>query len=168
MVTILVEKWHLAVNGIITAWVSHEDHNSKQFATLKSCYTSKTNGIQLYKTPELGLTIPDRIAIEYEYSIPLIQLKQRKVKWQWQGVYSSLEDDVILEFNIEQHIQEHNAGQTQTLKEINDIIAKLNEIKYRPHNFRLSEGSVLCQHCGELLVDLKKKKKTDSLPPCVG
>ena len=146
--TILIEKWHLAANGNITTWVPHSKHNSVTYAALNTCYTGHTNG---YST-ENG------IMVDYEYTIPLTQLKQRKVKWQWQGLYK----DIIIEFNLEQHVQEEitsKPDQIQSLKEINDIINKLNEPPkaiYIPHIFRISEGTVLCQHCGELLSDLKK------------
>ena len=148
---ILIKKWHLAPNGNITTWVPHTIHNSVTYAPLIKCYTGHTNG---YST-ENG------IMVDYEYTIPLTQIKKRKVKWQWQGLYTKNDKDLIVEFGIEQHIQEEfysKPDQNQTLKEINDIIDKLNEPiikKYQPHNFRLSEGIVLCQHCGELLADLK-------------
>ncbi len=144
---ILIKKWHLAANGHITSWVPHSKHNSVNYAPLNKCYTGHTNG---YST-ENG------IMVDYEYTIPLTQIKKRKVKWEWQGLYK----DLIIEFNLEQHIQEEmysKPDQNQTLKEINDIINKLNEPiikRYQPHNFRISEGIVLCQHCGELLADLK-------------
>jgi hypothetical protein len=151
--TILIKKWHLAGNGNITTWVPHNKHNSKTYAPLNACYTGHTNG---YST-ENG------IMVDYEYTIPLTQLKQRKVKWQWQGLYTNKNDkDIIIEFNLEQHVQEEitsKPDQMQSLKEINDIINKLNEPPktiYVPHNFRISEGIVLCQHCGELLSELKK------------
>ena len=147
---ILIKKWHLASNGNITIWVPHNKHNSVTYEPLNACYTGHTNG---YST-ENG------IMVDYEYTIPLTQLKKRKVKWQWQGLYTNKNDkDLIVEFNIEQHIQEEiysKPDQRQSLKEINDIINKLNEPpNYIPHNFRLSEGIVLCQQCGELLADLK-------------
>ncbi len=149
---ILIKKWHLAPSGNITTWVPHNKHNSVTYAPLNACYTGHTNG---YST-ENG------IMVDYEYTIPLTQIKKRKVKWQWQGLYTNKNDkDLIVEFNIEQHIQEEmysKPDQRQSLKEINDIINKLNEPiqqKYQPHNFRLSEGIVLCQQCGELLSDLK-------------
>ena len=132
--TILIKKWHLAANGNITTWVPHNKHNSVTYAELNACYTGHTNG---YST-ENG------IMVDYEYTIPLTQMKQRKVKWQWQGMYK----DIVIEFNIEQHVQEEmnsKPDQRQSLKE-----------KYIPHNFRISEGIVLCQHCGELLSELKK------------
>ena len=153
--TILIKKWHLAANGNITSWVPHNKHNSVTYEPLNKCYTGHTNG---YST-ENG------IMVDYEYTIPLTQIKKRKVKWQWQGLYK----DLIIELNIDQHIQEEmysKPDQNQTLKEINDIIGKLNEPiikKYQPHNFRLSEGIVLCQHCGELLTELKKA----NLPSCI-
>jgi hypothetical protein len=157
---ILIKKWHLAPNGNITTWVPHTIHNSVTYAPLIKCYTGHTNG---YST-ENG------IMVDYEYTIPLTQIKKRKVKWQWQGLYTNKNDkDLIIEFGIEQHIQEEfysKPDQNQTLKEINDIIDKLNEPiikKYQPHNFRLSEGIVLCQHCGELLTELKKA----NLPSCI-
>jgi hypothetical protein len=146
---ILLEKWHLHANGTINAWVSHSLHHLKYYESLNACYTGRTYGRQAENST---------ILIEYEYTIPLTQLKQRNVKWQWQGIYS---DDIIVEFNIEQHIQEYpeyKPEQAQSLKEITAIISKLNEpVKeiYIPHNFRISEGVVLCQHCGELLSDLK-------------
>ncbi len=152
---ILIKKWHLAPNGNITTWVPHTIHNSVTYAPLIKCYTGHTNG---YSTA-------NGIMVDYEYTIPLTQIKKRKVKWQWQGLYN----DLIIEFNIEQHIQEEfysKPDQRQTLKEINDIINKLSEPiikKYQPHNFRLSEGIVLCQHCGELLTELKKV----NLPSCI-
>ena len=149
---ILIKKWHLAANGNITTWVPHNKHNSKTYAPLNACYTGHTNG---YST-ENG------IMVDYEYTIPLTQLKQRKVKWQWQGLYTNKNDkDIVIEFNIEQHVQEEitsKPDQMQSLKEINDIINKLNEPPkaiYIPHNFRISEGTVLCQHCGGLLSELK-------------
>ncbi len=149
---ILIKKWHLAPNGNITTWVPHTIHNSVTYAPLIKCYTGHTNG---YSTA-------NGIMVDYEYTIPLTQIKKRKVKWQWQGLYTNKNDnDLIVEFNIEQHIQEEiysKPDQNQSLKEINDIINKLNEPiikKYQPHNFRLSEGTILCQHCGELLADLK-------------
>jgi hypothetical protein len=159
--TTMIEKWHLAENGIITAWVPQKLHTSNLYSALrtsplKPCYTGKTNGIQLYSTSDDGISVVDGISIEYEYSIPLTQLKQRKVKWQWQGLYDT---HLVIEFDIEKHIQEYKDGQSQTLQQINDIIKKLNEppkTEYYPHNFRLSEGIVLCQQCGELLADLKK------------
>lgn len=153
--TIHIKKWHLAPNGNITTWVPHNKHNSLTFKALNECYTGHTNG---YSTG-------NGIMIDYEYTIPLTQIKKRKVKWQWQGLYK----DLIIEFNIEQHVQEDlhsKPDQQQTLKEITDIINKLNEPvqqKYQPHNFRLSEGIVLCQHCGEFLADLKKA----NLPSCI-
>jgi len=164
--TILLEKWHLAANGDITAWVPQVLHNSKPYAELKACYTGRTYGSQVYDISIDGLNAVNGISIDYEYCIPLTHIKQRKVKWQWQGLY---DNKVVIEFNIEQHIQEtnHKAVQMQTLKELIEIITKLNEPKYRLHNFRLSEGIVLCQHCGELLADLKKEKKTDVLPGCL-
>jgi len=149
---ILIKKWHLAPNGNITTWVPHTIHNSVTYAPLNKCYTGHTNG---YSTA-------NGIMVDYEYTIPLTQIKKRKVKWQWQGLYTNKNDkDLIVEFNIEQHIQEEiysKPDQMQSLKEINDIINKLNEPvqkKYQPHNFRLSEGIVLCQQCGEFLSDLK-------------
>jgi hypothetical protein len=158
--TILIKKWHLASNGNITTWVPHNKHNSLTFKALNACYTGHTNG---YSTG-------NGIMIDYEYTIPLTQLKKRKVKWQWQGLYTNKNDkDIIIEFNIEEHVQEDlhsKPDQQQTLKEITDIINKLNEPiqqKYQPHNFRLSEGIVLCQHCGEFLTDLKKA----NLPSCI-
>jgi hypothetical protein len=170
MTSIQLEKWHLADNGSITGWVPQKLHTSDLYSALrtsplKACYTGKTNGIQLHNTSDDGFSIVDGLTIEYQYSIPLTQLKQRKVKWQWQGLYN----DIIVEFNIEQHIYEYTYEQKQTLKEINDIITKLNEppkAKYLLHNFRLSECIILCQNCGELLADLKKRK-TDYLPPCL-
>ena len=157
---ILIKKWHLAANGHITSWVPHNKHNSVTYEPLNKCYTGHTNG---YSTQ-------DGIMVDYEYTIPLTQIKKRKVKWQWQGLYTNKNDnDIIIEFNIDQHIQEEmysKPDQNQTLKEINDIINKLNEPiikKYQPHNFRLSEGIVLCQHCGELLTELKKA----NLPSCI-
>ncbi len=158
--TIIINKWHLAPNGNITTWVPHNKHNSLTFKPLNACYTGHTNG---YSTG-------NGIMIDYEYTIPLTQLKKRKVKWQWQGLYTNKNDkDVIIEFSIEEHVQEDlhsKPDQRQTLKEITDIINKLNEPvqqKYQPHNFRLSEGIVLCQHCGEFLADLKKA----NLPSCI-
>jgi len=149
---ILIKKWHLAANGNITTWVPHNKHNSVTYAPLNACYTGHTNG---YST-ENG------IMVDYEYTIPLTQIKKRKVKWQWQGLYTNKNDkDLIIEFNLDHHIQEEmysKPDQNQSLKEINDIINKLNEPiikRYQPHNFRLSEGTVLCQQCGELLADLK-------------
>ncbi len=157
---ILIKKWHLAANGNITTWVPHNKHNSMTYAPLNACYTGHTNG---YSTD-------NGIMVDYEYTIPLTQIKKRKVKWQWQGLYTNKNDkDLIVEFNIEQHIQEEiysKPDQRQTLKEINDIINKLNEPiqkKYQPHNFRLSEGIVLCQQCGEFLTELKKA----NLPSCI-
>ena len=169
--TIQLEKWYLAENGDISAWVPQKLHTSKLYSglrtsQLKPCYTGKTNGIQQYKTSVDGLSVVDGIAIEYQYIIPLTQLKQRKVKWQWQGLY---DNEHVVEFNIEQHMQEYKEEVRQTLKEINDIIAKLNEppkVKHLLHNFRLSEGVVLCQQCGEFLTVLKKEK-TNVLPPCL-
>jgi hypothetical protein len=159
---ILLEKWYLADNGSITTWVQKHQNN---YNILKSCYSGKTNGFQLYGTSADGHSVVDGLGIEYEFIIPLTQLKKRKVKWQWQGLYNN---DIIIHFNIEQHIQESKFEQLQTLKEITDIITKLNEppkAKHLQHNFRLSEGIVICQHCGEFLTDLKKEK-TDMLPPC--
>ena len=157
---ILIKKWHLAANGNITTWVPHNKHNSVTYAPLNACYTGHTNG---YSTA-------NGIMVDYEYTIPLTQIKKRKVKWQWQGLYTNKNDkDLIIEFNIEQHIQEEiysKPDQKQSLKEINDIINKLNEPvlkKYQPHNFRFSEGIVLCQQCGEFLADLKKA----NLPSCI-
>ena len=151
---ILVGKWHLAENGTLSAWIPHTQHVSQAYLPLKACYTSQTKSSHLYDVHD-GISIVDGITIEYAYTIPLTQLKQRKVKWQWQGLYG----DLVVEFNIEQHEQEDinsKPEQRQSLKDINDIIAKLNAEKYVPHNFRISEGIVLCQHCGELLSDLKK------------
>jgi hypothetical protein len=149
----LVEKWHLAENGSITAWVPQKLHTSSLYSALrtsplKPCYTGKTNGVNSTEGQ------PQTDDIEYEYTIPLTELKQRKVKWQWQGIY----EDVIVEFGIEQHIYEYTYQEKQTYKQINDIINKLNEPPkaYYPHNFRLSEGVVLCQQCGEFLSDIKK------------
>ena len=150
-ITIFIKKWHLAANGNITTWVPHNKHNSVTYEPLSACYTGHTNG---YSTG-------NGIMVDYEYTIPLTQLKQRKVKWQWQGLYKN-EKDIIIEFNLEQHVQEEitsKPDQMQSLKEINDIINKLNEPPkaiYIPHNFRISEGIVLCQHCGGLLSELKK------------
>jgi hypothetical protein len=163
---IVLEKWHLAENGYITAWVPKQLHSSKPFAGLKSCYSGNTNGLQIYKTSEDGLSVAPSFVVEYEYIIPLKKIKQWKVKWQWQGVYI---DDLILGFNIETHIQEYKDEPRQTLKELIDIINKLNEppkVPHRSHNFRLSEGIVMCQQCGEFLADLKKKG--DALPSCIG
>ena len=151
---IQVGKWHLAENGTLSAWIPHTQHVSQAYSPLKSCYTNQTKSSHLYDVLD-GISVVDGITIEYAYTIPLTQLKQRKVKWQWQGLYG----DVVIEFNIEQHEQEDinsKPEQRQSLKDINDIIAKLNAEKYVPHNFRISEGIVLCQHCGELLSDLKK------------
>jgi len=151
---ILVGKWHLAENGTLSAWIPHAQHISQAYLPLKPCYTSQTKSSHLYDVHD-GISIVDGISIEYMYILPLTQLKQRKVKWQWQGLYGN----IVIEFNIEQHEQEDinsKPEQRQTLKEINDIIAKLNAEKYIPHNFRISEGIVLCQHCGELLSELKK------------
>jgi hypothetical protein len=151
--TILVKKWHLAANGNITTWVPHNKHHSKTYEALNKCYTGHTNGYSSVN------------GIDYEYTIPLTRLKQRKMKWQWQGFY----EDLIIEFNLEGHVQEDphsKLDQGQTIQEIRDIINKLNESvqkKYQPHNFRLSEGIVLCQHCGEFLADLKKA----NLPSCI-
>ena len=157
---IVIKKWNLAANGHITTWVPHNKHNSLTFKALNECYTGHTNG---YSTR-------NGIMVDYEYTIPLTQLKKRKVKWQWQGLYTNKTDkDLIIEFNIEEHVQEDlhsKPDQRQTLKEITDIINKLNEPvqkKYQPHNFRLSEGIVLCQNCGEFLADLKK----ENLPSCL-
>ena len=151
-ITIFIKKWHLAANGNITTWVPHNKHNSVTYEPLSACYTGHTNG---YSTG-------NGIMVDYEYTIPLTQLKQRKVKWQWQGLYTNKNDkDIIIEFNLEQHVQEEitsKPDQMQSLKEINDIINKLNEPPkaiYIPHNFRISEGIVLCQHCGGLLSELK-------------
>jgi hypothetical protein len=148
---ILLEKWHLAENGSITAWVPQKLHTSSLYSALRTSplYTGKTNGVH----SDDGRSAVDGLCIEYQYIIPLTQLKQRKVKWQWQGFY----EDIILEFGIEQHIYEYTYQEKQTLKQINDIINKLNEPPkaYYPHNFRLSEGVVLCQQCGEFLSDLK-------------
>ena len=152
---ILIKKWYLAANGNITTWVPHTIHNSVTYAPLNKCYTGHTNG---YSTA-------NGIMVDYEYTIPLTQLKQRKVKWKWQGMYN----EICIEFNLEQHIQEEfysKPDQKQSLKEINDIINKLNEPiikRYQPHNFRLSEGIVLCQQCGEFLTELKKA----NLPSCI-
>jgi hypothetical protein len=166
--TIQLEKWYLAENGDISAWVPQKVHTSELYSSqLRPCYTGKTNGIQQYSTSADGLSVVDGIAIEYQYIIPLTQLKQRKVKWQWQGLYNNA---IVVEFNIELHMQEYKQEQRQTLKEINDIITKLNEppkAKHMLHHFRVSEGHVLCQHCGEFLADLKKEKKTDVLPGCL-
>ena len=154
--TILIKKWHLAPNGNITTWVPHNKHHSKTYALLNKCYTGHTNGYSSVN------------GIDYEYTIPLTHLKQRKMKWQWQGLY----EDLIIEFNLEGHVQEDphsKQDQVQTIQEIRDIINKLNESvqkKYQPHNFRLSEGIVLCQHCGEFLSDLKKKNP-NYLPSCL-
>lgn len=146
MATIFVlEKWHLAENGSLTAWIPHAQHVSNAYLPMRPCYTGETQCSHV-----------DGISIEYGYIIPLTQIKQRKVKWKWEGLY---DDNLLIEFNIEQHQQEalnSKHDQRQTLKEINEIIAKLNTEKYIPHNFRISEGIVLCQHCGELLADLKK------------
>ncbi len=164
---IVLEKWHLAENGYITAWVPKSLHSSKSFALLKLCYSGNTNGLQIYKTSADGVSVSPTFVVEYEYIIPLTKIKQWKVKWQWQGVYAV--DYLILEFNIETHIQEYKEEPRQTLKELIDIINKLNEppkIPHRSHNFRLSEGIVMCQQCGEFLVNLKKKG--DSLPSCIG
>ena len=171
--SILLEKWYLGADGCITAWVPHILHTSKLYAALrtsplKDCYTGKTHGSHVYETTIDGLSAVNGITVEYEYSIPLTNLKQRKLKWQWQGLYKNM----VIDFNLEQHIQETNGhhDQNQTLKEITDIIAKLNEppkVKYQLHHFRVSEGLVLCQHCGEFLADLKKEKKTDVLPGCL-
>ena len=151
---IQVGKWHLAADGSLSAWIPHTQHISKPYLPLKVCYTGQTQSLHLYEVVD-GISLVDGISIEYMYILPLTQLKQRKVKWQWQGLYGEL----VIEFNLEQHIQENinsKPDQNQTLKDINDIIAKLNVEKYIPHNFRISEGIVLCQHCGELLSDLKK------------
>jgi hypothetical protein len=159
---ILLEKWYLADNGTITCWIQQHHYS---YNILKPCYSGKTNGFQIYGTSADGHSVVDGLGIEYEFIIPLTQLKQRKVKWQWQGLYNNT---LMIHFNIEQHIQESKHEQRQTLKEINDIISKLNEppkAKYILHNFRLSEGIVLCQHCGEFLTELKKEK-TNLLPPC--
>jgi hypothetical protein len=154
---IQVGKWHLAENGTLSAWIPHTQHVSQIYLPLKACYTGQTQSSHLYEYDvNNGISVVDGITIEYAYTIPLTQLKQRKVKWQWQGLYVA---DVVIEFNIEQHIQEDSNSkpeQRQTLKEINELIAKLNAEKYVPHNFRISEGIVLCQHCGELLSELKK------------
>ena len=165
---IQLEKWYLAENGEITAWIPQDFHTSSSYSGLKACcYTGISNKIQVYCNSVDGLSIiDDEFIIEYEYIIPLTKLKQRNVKWKWQGLYAKQE----VEFGIEEHIQENKPEKKQTLQEINAIIAKLNEppkIKYRPHNFRLSEGIILCQQCGEFLADLKKEKP-DSLPPCLG
>jgi|GEM_PF-7067379 len=154
---IQVEKWHLAENGSLTAWIPHTQHVSHAYLPLRPCYTEQTHSSHLYNVHD-GISIVDGINIEYAYTIPLTQLKQHKMKWQWQGLYG----DLVVEFNIEQHLHEDSNSkpeQKQTLQQINDIIAKLNAEKYVPHNFRISEGIVLCQHCGELLADLKKNTK---------
>ena len=151
---IQVEKWHLAENGSLTAWIPHTQHVSQEYLSLRPCYTEQTQSSHLYNVHD-GISIVDGISIEYAYTIPLTQLKQRKMKWQWQGLYG----DLVVEFNIEQHLHEDSNSkheQKQTLQQINDIITKLNAEKYVPHNFRISEGIVLCQHCGELLSDIKK------------
>jgi hypothetical protein len=93
------------------------------------------------------------------------------VKWKWQGLYANTYT-YIIEFNYETHRQEQENApmHEQTLLDINEIILKLNtppKEKYQPHNFRLSEGIVLCQHCGEFLAALRKEK-TDKLPSCLG
>jgi len=168
--TILLEKWYLAENGSITAWVPQKLHTSNLYSglrtsPLKPCYTGKTYSSHLYSTSVDGHSVVDGLSIEYEYCIPLTHLKQRKVKWQWQGYYAN----ILVEFGIEQHIQEHKTDQRQTLQQIIDIIKKLNEppkAPHRSHNFRLSEGIVLCQQCGEFLVDLKKNALY--LPSCLG
>ena len=159
---IQLEKWYLDENGDITGWVPQQLHTSDLYSALrtsplKDCYTGKTNGVQLYSDD--GKSAVNGICIEYQYTIPLTQLKQRKVKWQWQGTYNG----IIVEFNIENHIQEYKEVERQTLQQIIDIIKKLNEPPtYYPHNFRISEGIVLCQQCGELLSDLKKTTAASS------
>ena len=161
--SIRLEKWHLAADGTITAWVPQKLHHSKSYAPLKDCYTGRTHGLHLYSVSVDGRSEVDGISVEYEYSIPLTHLKQRAVKWQWQGLYNA----GVVEFNLEQHIQETTpAGHSeQTLKQLTDIISNLNlnatVTKY--HNFKISQGIVLCQHCGELLEDLKKLK----MPGCL-
>jgi hypothetical protein len=152
---IQVEKWHLAADGSLSAWIPHTQHVSPAYLSLRPCYTGQTQSSHLYNVHD-GISIVDGISIEYMYTLPLTELKQRKVKWQWQGLYGT---DVIIEFNIEQHLPEDSSSkpeQKQTLQQINAIIAKLNAEKYVPHHFRISEGIVLCQHCGELLSELKK------------
>ena len=159
---IVLEKWHLAENGSITAWLMHTEHVSSKYTVLKKCYTGKTNSSHVYGTVD-GRSVVAGVSIIYEYTIPLTQLKKRDVKWHWEGKYN----DLVIEFNIEQHCQETSEDNKQTLKQINDIIAKLNEppkAKYQPHNFRLSEDIVLCQHCGEFLSELKKT----NFPACLG
>ena len=162
--TILLEKWHLSENGTINAWVPHSIHHINYYEPLNACYTGRTYGRQ-------STDMTNTITIEYEYIIPVTQIKHRKVKWQWQGLYS---DSIIVEFNLEQHIQEYpecKSEQVQSIKEINEIISKLNEPakkKNIPHNFRLSQGVVLCQYCGEFLTDLKKEREKNNgyLPTC--
>lgn len=160
-----VENWFLDENGNLLAWIPHVTHTSSFYSTMRHCYTGQTKSSHQYTNSEDGITIVDGISIEYEYKIPLTQIKQRKVKWQWHGLYT----DIVIEFNIEQHCQEYEnirpPMEKQSLKEINDIIAKLNIEKYFPHNFRVSEGMVLCQFCGEFLADIKK---TNYLPGCNG
>ena len=150
-------KWYLAENGSITCWLPHNQHVSKCYAALKPCYTGKTHSI----------TRSDGIMIDYEYIIPLTQLrKQGSIKWKWQGMYK----DILVKFNFEQHRQEQQSIQEsypeQSLNQLNEIIDKLGKEKHNLHLFRISEGTVLCQHCGELLSDLKKEKK-NYLPSCL-
>lgn len=167
---ILLEKWHLAANGNLTAWLPQKLHMSKLSAAAvilkEACYTGRTHGLHLYNVSSDGTPKEvDGISVEYEYCIPLTELMQRKVKWQWQGLYHG---SIVIEFNLEGHIQEHSDKESdrQTMQVINAIIANLNAPN-RLHNFRISEGTVLCQHCGELLADLKKiKKNGGGLPSC--
>jgi hypothetical protein len=167
--TYVLDKWHLAENGTLTGWVPHNLHGSKQYQQIRSCYNGRTHGSHLYATSDDGHSVIEGVEIEYEYTLQLIYLKQRNVKWKWQGLYDA---DIVVEFDFERHIQEYQQckpEQAQTLKQINDIITKLNEPpkeKFQLHNFRLSEGTVLCQHCGSLLSELKLKEKPGYLPAC--
>jgi hypothetical protein len=169
--TLHFKKWHLAANGHITAWVPHMQHLSTAFQDLKSCYTGRTHSAHMYDVENGQSVVVGNLMIEYEYTVPLTQIKQREVKWKWQGLYANTYT-YIIEFNYETHRQEQENApmHEQTLLDINEIILKLNtppKEKYQPHNFRLSEGIVLCQHCGEFLAALRKEK-TDKLPSCLG
>ena len=168
--TLHFKKWHLDANGHITAWVSHAQHLSPAYQDLKPCYTGRTHSAHMYDIENGQTVVVGNLMIEYEYTVPLTQIKQREVKWKWQGFYANT---YIIEFNYETHRQEQENApmHEQTMPQINEIILKLNappKEKYQPHNFRLSEGIVLCQHCGQFLAALQKEKTDKLLPSCLG